>query len=173
MKRERQNKIIEIVREKSVRTQGELIKYLRGVGEKVAQSTLSRDIRETGIIKVPTGIGSYIYELAEGVHFGDLSSFSFEFSHFVTGINRSQNLIIVHTTAGNAQGVARSIDILNLDKIMGVVAGDDTIFVAIDKVSNIPTVENYFKQAMKGLLKRKKILNINKSRTRLSRRRKQ
>ena len=74
MKRNKENKIIKIIREKNVKTQMELTKYLREVGEEMAQSTLSRDLREIGVIKIPSGEGFYKYELSDEVYSGSSSS---------------------------------------------------------------------------------------------------
>ncbi len=147
-KRSRQNKIITIIQEKELGSQEELIGELLKMGEKVTQATLSRDLREIGIIKVPIEGGLYRYKL--NPEESTSIDIRFEFLHFVTGIIYAQNLIVIHTEPGSAQGVARAIDRADLSLVLGTVAGDDTIFVAINKVSNTPKMVKYFEDVLKG-----------------------
>ena len=150
-KRARQNRIIKIIQEKELGSQEKLLSELLRKGEKVTQTTLSRDLREIGVIKIPLEGGLYRYKInPEDSPSIDLR---FEFSHFVTRIDSAKNLVVIHTEPGGAQGVARAIDRANLKNVLGTLAGDDTVLVVINKTSNTSKVIKYFENALKGVTK--------------------
>ena len=129
MKKNRLNKIIEIINTYEVETQDDLIVHLQAAGFSVTQATVSRDIRELGLSKVVTGRGSYRYILPKA----DKGARSLQISHAlaetITRVEVAQNIIVLHTYAGMAQAVAVGIDAMKLSQILGCVAGDDTILV--------------------------------------------
>lgn len=118
-RRERQEAIRRIVRAERVRTQRALVERLRTQGFVCTQATVSRDITEMGLRKLPEGV----YVLAEDLHLQRM------ISDLVLGVKRSENLVLIKAAAGTAPGVAAALDAAELDDILGSVAGDDTILV--------------------------------------------
>ena len=129
MKKNRLNKIVEIINTYEVETQDDLIVHLQAAGFSVTQATVSRDIRELGLSKVVTGRGSYRYILPKA----DKDTRNLQFSHAlaetITRVEVAQNIIVLHTYAGMAQAVALEVDHLSHSGILGCVAGDDTIII--------------------------------------------
>lgn len=143
MKTRRQALILTIIREKAIETQEELGKALKEEGVKVTQATLSRDIKELGLIKIPTPAGHYRYSLPTDRSFSDvLERAKLMFKNSVTSIDYSENLIIIKTTTGTAQGVAAALDDLDWKEVMGTIAGDDSILVIVRKKQQVEKVLN-------------------------------
>lgn len=115
----RQEEIRRIVRRERVRTQRDLVERLAGVGYDCTQATVSRDITEMGLRKLPEGV----YVLAEDLHMQRM------IADLVVDVVRSDNLVLVKASAGTASGVAAALDAADLDGVLGSVAGDDTILV--------------------------------------------
>lgn len=116
---ERQDAIRKIVRRERVRTQRELVERLQHNGFECTQATVSRDISEMGLRKLPEGV----YVLAEDLHLQRMVS------ELVLSVARAGQLVLVKTTAGAGQGVAAAMDGAALDEVLGSIAGDDTILV--------------------------------------------
>lgn len=115
----RQEAIREIVRGKSIRTQRVLVQELEDAGFACTQATVSRDIADMGLRKLPEGI----YVLAEDLHLQRMVS------ELVTDVNRADNLILVKAQPGTAPGIAAAIDAADLPDVVGSLAGNDTIMV--------------------------------------------
>lgn len=129
MKIKRHNRIIELIKTRDIETQEELINLLRESGFDVTQATVSRDIRELKLTKINVGNRQkyavvqqdpevnekYVRVLREG---------------FIS-MTPSGSLIVIKTVTGMAMAVATAIDALNIKEIIGCIAGDDTIFVAV------------------------------------------
>lgn len=116
---DRQEAIREIVRDKDVRTQRMLVEELKGYGFECTQATVSRDIADMGLQKLPEGV----YVLAEDLHLQRLVS------EMVTDVRRSDNLVVVKAQTGTASSIAAAIDAADLPEVLGSVAGGDTILV--------------------------------------------
>ena len=129
MKKNRHEKIIEIVEKYDVETQDDLIEHLRKTGYEVTQATVSRDIRELKLTKVMSEKGGYRYELPKtGEPLGNFK-FSHALAESITSVDYAMHTVVVKTFPGMAQAVAVGIDNLHLPVILGCVAGDDTIIV--------------------------------------------
>ena len=115
----RQDAIREIVRNKSIKTQRALVEELEGQGFTCTQATISRDIADMGLRKLPEGV----YVLAEDLHLQRMVS------DLVVNVIRAKNIVMVHSQPGTAQGVAAAIDAASLPDVAGSIAGDDTIMV--------------------------------------------
>lgn len=115
----RQEAIRTIVRRERVRTQRDLVDHLKAEGFACTQATVSRDIADMGLRKVPEGV----YVLAEDIHLQRMVS------ELVESVARSQQLVLIKTTAGGGQSVAAALDAADLPEIIGSIAGDDTILV--------------------------------------------
>jgi transcriptional regulator of arginine metabolism len=127
----RQHAILQLVREARVRSQGELARLLRVRGMPVAQPTLSRDLRELGLAKTPSG-----YVAPEGPMTDRTPSeargakLARTLRSFVLSVQAAGSLVIVKTPPAAAQPVARALDETPSAEVRGTIAGDDTVFVA-------------------------------------------
>lgn len=115
----RQDAIRDIVRNKDVRTQRVLVDELRDMGFDCTQATVSRDIADMGLRKLPEGI----YVLAEDLHLQRMVS------ELVTGVLRADNLVLIKAQPGTASGIAAAVDAAELPDVLGSLAGNDTILV--------------------------------------------
>ncbi|HZJ91392.1 MAG: arginine repressor [Clostridiaceae bacterium] len=133
-KTQRQSRILKIVREQSIETQSELVEALLATGMTFTQATVSRDIKELGIVKVATGDGKSKYVAMK--HSGEVAAGRLMnvFSEAVISINTAGAFVILKTLPGTAQAAASALDSMHIDDILGTLAGDDTIFIATDSV---------------------------------------
>ena len=115
----RQDAIRDIVRNKDVRTQRVLVDELRAMGFDCTQATVSRDIADMGLRKLPEGI----YVLAEDLHLQRMVS------ELVTGVLRTDNLVMIKAQPGTASGIAAAVDAAELPDVLGSLARNDTILV--------------------------------------------
>ena len=131
MKKIRHAKIIETIQKYDVETQEELANYLRDAGLTVTQATVSRDIRELQLSKIPTGNGrlKYIVLKQDDSHMGD--KYIRVLSDGMLSMDMAQNMLVCKTVSGMAMAVAAALDALKFPEIVGCIAGDDTIFVAV------------------------------------------
>jgi transcriptional regulator of arginine metabolism len=152
-KKARQNIIKNIIETKKISTQDELMKELSKKGIKINQPTISRDLREMSVIKAAKGFGRFVYQMPAEVEV-DLDEFRHKFLNLVLGIEHTDNLILIKTFPGEAQGLGKIIDNARLESILGTVAGDDTILVVVDKEINVRKVLKIFEDVKKGLRKK-------------------
>ncbi len=131
MKSNRHGKILEIIEKYDVETQEELISRLKDEGYDVTQATVSRDIRELKLTKVLMSDGKYKYVLHKSEKHGAAPSYKSTLSASIISIEAAQNLIVIRTFPGMAQAIAAVLDGANIKGVMGCVAGDDTIIVAV------------------------------------------
>jgi transcriptional regulator of arginine metabolism len=127
----RRRLIVDIVSSSSVSSQSELAERLEERGMKVTQATLSRDLKALGIGKAPALESGYTYVLPSSRSEGrdDVSKGTLELEAFVREVRVINNLVVIRTSVGNAQGVARAIDDLRWGEVEGTISGDDTILV--------------------------------------------
>lgn len=128
-KRERQDAILQLIREERVTNQEELRSHLHERGFDVAQATLSRDIRDLRLVKVPGAGGSSHYTLPD--EWENAPPLEDLVPTLMTGVDASGNLLVVRTLNGGAQAVAGAIDWEEWPEILGTVAGDDTILIVL------------------------------------------
>lgn len=113
-------------------SQEELVKALARSGVEVTQATLSRDLRSLGVIRRPDATGRPVYELpGPPTEQLDRQRQMLDLKAFVNEVRVAQNLMVVTTPPGHANGVARSIDLTGHSGFVGSVAGDDTILVVL------------------------------------------
>lgn len=115
----RQDTIRDIVRNKDVRTQRMLVDELKACGFDCTQATVSRDIADMGLRKLPEGV----YVLAEDLHLQRMVS------ELVVDVQRTENLVLVKAQPGTASGIAAAVDAAELPDVLGSLAGNDTILV--------------------------------------------
>lgn len=131
MKSSRQSRILEIIGKYEVETQDDLIDMLSKEGFKVTQATISRDIRELKLSKVPTGRGTYRYVPAHR-HSADMNvRFNNALVESILKVDYAGNMIVLKTLPGLASAVATGIDSIHLVEILGCIAGDDTIMIVV------------------------------------------
>ncbi|MBC7333262.1 MAG: arginine repressor [Actinobacteria bacterium] len=139
-RRERLKAIKEIIRSDKVSSQEELVKKLEEKGFSVTQSTISRDLRDLRLVKVRNYRGEEYYAVEGSKYaFGpvfDEEKLRLKFRESVLSVSRANNIIVVKTYPGEAQGVAAVIDGMNFVEVLGTVAGDDTIICVIDNEGN-------------------------------------
>ena len=131
----RREEILRIVRETAVHSQDELLAALRANGVTVTQPTLSRDLRELGLIKTPNGyISSEIMAVTPVATFTPRATVEHRFEQLVQNsvisAEAAMNLVVIKTPVAAAQPLASAIDATAIDDAMGTIGGDDTIFVA-------------------------------------------
>lgn len=118
-RRARQDEIRRIVRAERIRTQRDLVERLEADGFVCTQATVSRDITEMGLKKLPEGV----YVLAEDLHLQRM------ISELVISVVHTNNMLLVKASPGTAPGVAAALDAADYDGILGSIAGDDTVLV--------------------------------------------
>ena len=144
MKARRQMKVQEIITKEIIRTQEDLADKLHLSGFDVTQATVSRDIKEMGLIKVPSADDDYRYAVPNEVHPTNLQDrLKRLLRETVVPINETESLVVIRTIPGNAHALAAVLDNSNWEEVIGTVAGDDTILLVIKP-----------KEAVSGILER-------------------
>jgi transcriptional regulator of arginine metabolism len=119
----RQGQILNLIRSKAIHTQDELARELRDMAIEATQVTLSRDLRELGLVKTPDGYREVLNDQT-GPDFTTVAS------EFLRDVRVALNIVVLKTSAGNANTLAVALDTEDWAEIAGTVAGDDTIFIA-------------------------------------------
>ena len=132
MKTKRQAKIMEIISNKNVETQEQLLQELQNAGFRSTQATISRDIKELRIIKELTSFGTYRYTTSVGESAGTFSSkLNTIFRECITSFDYAQNMVVIRTLPGLASAAASAIDAMGMSVVVGTIAGDDTVFIVM------------------------------------------
>ncbi len=148
MKKIRHKKILEIIGQHNVETQEELALFLREAGFAVTQATVSRDIRELRLSKVAAGNGRQKYAvLKQGdVKIGD--KYVRVLRDGFHSMEMAQNILVMKTVSGMAMAVAAAIDSLQLPEVVGCIAGDDTIMIAVRTVEDTKKLMEHIHRLM-------------------------
>lgn len=128
-KAKRQEKVLEIVTKTEVDTQEELIKILKSQGLMVTQATVSRDIKELGLIKQSGKVKKYRYSKPVNKEESDADVLIRHFRAAIISVVRAQHTIVIRTLSGNANAVGAIIDGKNMAGVLGTIAGDDTLLI--------------------------------------------
>lgn len=128
MKYRRHSKLLSIINSKDIQTQEALLQELKNDGFNVTQATVSRDIKELGLIKIPIGGNAYKYALP-GAAKPDSDKHIAMFSDAVISVNFALHTVVVKSFPGMAPAVAASLDSMIDTEILGSVAGDDTVLI--------------------------------------------
>ncbi|HHZ01892.1 MAG TPA: arginine repressor [Tissierellia bacterium] len=142
----RQTKILELISKKEIETQEELAAGLKAMGIEVTQATISRDIKELRLVKVMSKSGKYKYATISQSQEGITDRLNKIFENSVVSIDNAHNIIVIKTIPGAAQICASAIDYMGIDEIVGTIAGDDTVFVAIRKLEQVDSVLHEFRK---------------------------
>ena len=149
MKSERHNKILEIISEKNIDTQEELVNALLEEGYNVTQATVSRDIRELKLTKVSEGgVQKYVVHRTQEKELDE--KYLRVLKDGYVSMDMAQNILVIKTVSGMAMAVAAALDAMNWDEVVGTIAGDDTIFVACKDVNSTTTIINTINTLLKG-----------------------
>ena len=136
MKTNRQSKIIEIIQKNEVETQDELSALLERDGFRVTQATVSRDIRELKLTKIPTASGRQKYAVITDAPENLSKKSERVLREGFLSMDMAQNILVIKTVSGMASAVCAAIDAMKMREIVGSIAGDDTIMCAIRTVDD-------------------------------------
>lgn len=150
MKKSRHGKIVELIESYDIETQDELAEHLRDAGFQVTQATVSRDIRELKLSKVPTGEGKqkYVVLKQDDRHMGD--KYIRVLRDGFVSMDMAQNILVMKTVAGMAMAVAAAVDAMKFKEIVGSIAGDDTIMMAVRTVEDTECVMEKIRNMLEG-----------------------
>ena len=149
MKGNRHQKIIELVDNYNIETQEELAERLKEEGYQVTQATVSRDIRALKLSKVSCGNGKqkYIAIKQEDTHLS--GKYIRVLKDGLVSMDKAQNILVIKTVSGMAMAVAAAVDALDMEEIVGSIAGDDTIMVAVRTVEDTQVVMDKISEMLK------------------------
>ena len=140
MKKSRHAKIVELIEKYDVETQEELAELLKNAGFQVTQATVSREIRELQLSKIPTGDGrqKYVVLRQDDSHLVD--KYIRVLKDGLISMDMAQNILVIKTVSGMASAVAVAVDAMKFKEIVGSIAGDDTIMMAVRTVEETKVV---------------------------------
>lgn len=149
MKQKRQNKIVELIENHAIETQEDLAEQLKAAGFAVTQATISRDIRELKLSKVPMGNGQqkYVVLKQDEGKLGD--KYIRVLRDGFISMDMAQNILVIKTVSGMAMAVAAALDKIKMKEIVGSIAGDDTIMVAVRSTEDTKTVMEHIHKMLK------------------------
>ncbi len=136
MKRKRQEKLLSLISERDIETQEELCSALKEAGFAVTQATVSRDIRELRITKIPMENGGQRYSARNRERSGNDDRNQTILREAVVSVDTAGNLLVIKCVSGMAMAVAAAIDSMDFQEIVGSIAGDDTVMCALKSEKN-------------------------------------
>jgi len=144
----RQRKILELIENNEIETQEELADFLEKSGIDITQATVSRDIRELRLVKVLSKSGKYKYATINQKQEGITDRLIKIFKNSIVSIDEAGHLLVVKTLPGAAQICGSAVDSLGIEEIVGTIAGDDTIFIAISNREKIKEILDIFQKLL-------------------------
>lgn len=151
LKKVRHNKILEIITSQEIETQEELAGQLKAAGFEVTQATVSRDIRELKLSKVPARKGKQKYIV---LHQEEKSHMEDKYIRVLkdgfVSMDMAQNILVMKTVSGMAMAVAAAIDAMHFQEIVGSIAGDDTIMMAVRTVEDTRQLMERIRELLQG-----------------------
>lgn len=129
MKKRRQAKILEIISSNDIETQEQFQSMLLSSGYEVTQATISRDIKELRLVKELSSNGRYVYSTGQKNNDSITKRTGGIFNESIIRIDYALNTVVIKCFTGMANAACATIDSMNLDEIVGTIAGDDTIFI--------------------------------------------
>ena len=137
MKNNRQSMILDIIAKEHIETQEQLLEQLRKRGVASTQATISRDIKQLHLVKEPTGHGTYKYAISSSrARLNIADKLRTIFRESVLSVDCAQNLVVLKTIEGMANGAAFTLDNMQDTDIVGTLAGDDTILLVFHDNAN-------------------------------------
>ena len=151
---ERRTALREVLSGEPIGDQDRLRAALRKRGFRTTQATISRDLREMGVVKTPVGPGAFAYRLPsaslEASPAAVANRLRSLFREFVVDVKGASNLIVIKTRPGDANAVASLIDASAKPGVLGTVAGDDTILVVVNNEKRRAEAEREFRALLQG-----------------------
>lgn len=141
---QRHIKIRELITENEIETQDDLVDHLKSLGYNVTQATVSRDIKELHLVKVPSINGTYKYSLPADQRFNPLDKLKRLIMDAFVKIDHASHFIVLTTLPGNAHAVGVLIDNLDWKEIMGTICGDDTCLIICKTELDTQEIKNRF-----------------------------
>lgn len=147
-KTNRQRLIREFIKDHPVSDQKDIVDYLQKQGLQITQATVSRDLNEMGVAKMRNGKGVFQYIFPQKKSKTSLwHKLEILFDNFVVSMDSAENQIIIKTSPGNANGIASYIDQIEINGVLGTLAGDDTILI----VTCDPLIREHVEKTLKKL----------------------
>ncbi|MGM8365089.1 transcriptional regulator AhrC/ArgR [Virgibacillus sp. W0181] len=137
-------KIRELITENDIETQDELVDQLKTLGYNVTQATISRDIKELHLVKVPSINGNYKYSLPADQRFNPLEKLKRLIMDAFVKIDYTSLFIVLRTLPGNAHAIGVLIDNLDWNEIMGTICGDDTCLIICRTEADAELIQERF-----------------------------
>lgn len=150
MKVNRHAKIIELINKHQIETQEELAAYLNQEGFKVTQATVSRDIRDLKLTKVPAGDGKQFYAVHQSGDGEMGEKYIRVLREGFLSMDMAQNILVIKTVEGMAMAAGVALDAIHFHEIVGCVAGDNTIFCAVRSVDDTIILMDKLKKLLAG-----------------------
>lgn len=148
MRYTRQNKILELIANNEIETQEQLLRMLQDSGYSATQATISRDIKELQLTKVPAKNGRYKYARTNNADRPISERFVKIFRETTLSYTPAQNLIVVKTLSGCGPAAAEGIDCLGIPNLVGTISGDNTILLVVNNEKNVAEVISIFDNMM-------------------------
>ncbi len=149
-KSQRHAAILDLIQRKSIRTQEELLEHLKKMGFDTTQATVSRDIRDLKIVKASDGNGGYKYSAALSMGDGDFASkLKTIFTEAVYRVDSACNMVVLKTYAGMGSAAGAAVDSMQMDGVVGTLAGDDTMFIVARSVEAATEISKQLSQLLK------------------------
>ncbi len=136
----RQSRVIEIISSNEIETQEELVLALCAAGFEVTQATISRDIKELGLIKIAGEKKKYRYAFVGNDDKVGSNKVASIFKEAVMSVKQSCNLVVIKTLRGTAAAVGNFIDRLSIEHTLGCVYGDDTVMIIVEGSEFVPKI---------------------------------
>ncbi len=132
MKNNRQTMILDIIAKETIETQEQLLERLRQQGISSTQATISRDIKQLHLVKEPAGQGTYKYAVSHSrARLNVADKLRTIFHESITSVDFAQNIVVFKTLAGLAGGACEALDHMDVNGMVGTLAGENTVFVVM------------------------------------------
>src|SRR5574344_1066147 len=125
----RQSKILEIIQSKEIETQDDLVRELRALNYDITQATISRDIKELGLIKIMSDSKKYKYAYVDNSDQQVSGKFMGIYKESIISIKTAQNLVVIKTLKGVSNAISSFVDKLNFKNVLGTTYGDETVMI--------------------------------------------
>ena len=146
----RQSKIISIISNAEIETQEELVSALKSAGFDVTQATISRDIKELGLIKIVGKVKKYKYAFIDTEEKVGTNKSTSLFKDAVLSVRAVNNFVVLKTVKGTASMVASFLDKLAIEELIGCVFGDDTVMLIMEPMANVDAVAYRINEVLTG-----------------------
>jgi transcriptional regulator of arginine metabolism len=144
-------RIRQLLQARSIDTHERLAAVLLDAGIVVSQATLSKDLRELGVVRVSGADGGFRYVTPEaGATLHDRRILERELRDYLLSVRPAENLLVLRTAAGHAQSVCEAVDRIGWDEVVGTIAGENTIFVATGSAAAAAALERRIAAVMGG-----------------------